>query len=584
MTLHLIKSEQDMAQVIHGVNRPFKNFSLSNYSLTNQIIIINLSTAFLALVFIIIFNSLLLISNKNLETHKKKIDLKLTEITNYLAANAIKRILTFDDTCNRIFKEANKDCNTNKYSNKNYQDKPPQLDPTYTQKYIYSNFLKSNLSVKVFADNWIKFADTNDFYVVKEEILISDINTKVKENIAENRGFYSLYKKTYFNIYNLIQKYLDEQKLKKLKNDNITVMEIIKTQKQTSYMFKDQENNFKSIFAKPILKNDKVYGVVLIIAPLTYENNDSAYLSILLTNFFIFFISIMFFLSLLFSKSIVKPIKILSQNTQLERDKSYDLKNLITYPNRNDEIGTLSKDIKSMSVDLKKRIKDIEEFAADVSHELKNPLSGLKSASDLLKTQKIDLNNSKLLMQNISRDINRMNILISDISNYTLTQVEISEEIFEDVELIDFFNEFKSSLHYQNVLLEIQSKEKEVYIKINKNKFIQVFNNLLDNSLSFSKKNSKILIFVKIEDKNCFIDFVDQGSGIPLEYKNKIFQRFYTDRDKNKKVHSGLGLSISKNIIESFGGTINLIKNTHSSFDGACFEIKLPLKETSKNL
>ena len=583
MTIHLIKSEQDMAQVIHGVNRLFKSFALSNYSLTNQIIIINLSTAFLALVFMIIFNVLLLINNKNLETHKKIIDLQLTEITDYLAANAIKRILTFNDTCNRVLKETNKDCNTNNYLDKNYQDKPPQLDPTYTQKYIYSNFLNSNISIKVFADNWIKFADTDNFYVAQEDILISDINTIVKANITEDREFYSIYKKTYFNIYNLIQKYLDEQKLKKLKNDNITVMEIIKTQKQTSYMFKDQENNFKFIFAKPILKNDKVYGAVLIIAPLTYDNNDSAYQSILLTNFFFFFISIMFFLSLLFSKSIVKPIKILSQNTQLERDKSYDQKNLITYPNRNDEIGVLSKDIKSMSADLKKRIKEIEEFAADVSHELKNPLSGLKSASDLLKTKKIDANNSELLMQNMSTDINRMNILISDISNYTLTQVEISEEIFEDVELIKFFDEFKNSLNYKNFLLEIQSKEKEVYIKINKNKFIQVFNNLLDNSLSFTQKNSKILIFVKVEDKNCIIDFVDQGPGISLEYKDKIFERFYTDRDQNKKIHSGLGLSISKNIIESFGGSIRLIKCSHVGFEGACFAIKLPLKDLKKN-
>ena len=72
----------------------------------------------------------------------------------------------------------------------------------------------------------------------------------------------------------------------------------------------------------------------------------------------------MFFLSFLFSKSIVTPIKILSQNTNLERDKTTNNKNMIYYPDRKDEIGTLSNDIKSMSIDLKKRIKEIEEFAA----------------------------------------------------------------------------------------------------------------------------------------------------------------------------------------------------------------------------
>ena len=127
-------------------------------------------------------------------------------------------------------------------------------------------------------------------------------------------------------------------------------------------MFKDQNDQFKSIFASPIIKENSVYGVVLLIAPLTYDDNQSAYQSILLTNFSIFFISIMFLLSILFSKSIVMPIKKLSQITQLERDKSVNNKENIIYPKRKDEIGNLSYDIKNMSDDLKKRIVEIEEF------------------------------------------------------------------------------------------------------------------------------------------------------------------------------------------------------------------------------
>ena len=88
-----------------------------------------------------------------------------------------------------------------------------------------------------------------------------------------------------------------------------------------------------------------------------------------------------------------------------------------------------------------------------------------------------------------------------------------------------------------------------------------------------------ILSNVKIEDNKCIINIVDQGSGIPLEYKDRIFDRFYTDRSDKKRSHSGLGLSISKNIISSFGGTINLIKSSHLGFKGACFEIILPLKD-----
>ena len=82
-----------------------------------------------------------------------------------------------------------------------------------------------------------------------------------------------------------------------------------------------------------------------------------------------------------------------------------------------------------------------------------------------------------------------------------------------------------------------------------------------------------------LDKKNAQIKIYDQGSGIDFAYKNKIFERFYTDRKGDRKSHSGLGLSISKSIIESFGGKINLKKNTYEDFEGACFEIKLPLKE-----
>jgi len=577
-----------MDQAIHGVNKDIKSFTLSNYSLTTQIVIINLFTAFIAFIFLIIFNLILWSSNKNLETHKQSVYSQLNEITNYLSINAIKRILTFDESCIMVEGSKNREevrtrCEKNNLLDKNYGDKPLKLDPTYTQKYIYSNFSNSLLTVKVFSDDWTKFADTGDFYVAEEEVIILDINERNILNSTEKESFFKKYKQTYLYLYNSIQKYFDESKLKKLKNDNVIVMESIKTKKATSYMFKDEDKQFKSVIGSPILKDGKVFGVVLIIAPLTYDNNESSLQSLLLTNFFFFFISIMFFLSLLFSKSIVTPLKALSQITKLERDKSTTKKFQITYPNRKDEIGNLSFDIKSMSEDLKKRIVEIEEFAADVSHELKNPLSSLKSSSELLKIKKIEEKNKDILIKNMIYDIDRMNILISDISNYTLTQVEISEEVLENIEINKFVNDLQNSISSKNYSLLVESNKKNIIVKINKNKFLQVIHNLLDNASSYIKIGSKILININVSSDYCIIDFVDQGEGIPLEYKDKIFERFYTDRKQTRKTHSGLGLSISKNIIESFGGTINLVKSTHPGFEGACFEIKLPLKETSKN-
>jgi len=565
------------------VSKPFNFFLLSNYSLTTQIVLINFSTAILALFFILIYNFFLLSSNENLENQKRIIYSQLGETTNYLSKNAIKRIMTFDDSCNSVYEknreEARMGCKENNLLDKNYEDKPLQLDPTYTQQYIYSNFLNSELTLKVFADDWTKFADTNDFYVDEEEVIIMDINSTTVENEKERINFYQVYKNIYFHIYNLIQKYFNEQKLKKLKNDNITVMETIKTKKPTSYIFKDQNNIFKAVFTSPILKDEKVYGVVLIISPLIYDNNESANKSILLTNFFLFFISIMFFLSLLFSKSIVAPIKLLSQITQLERDKSSDKKINITYPKRKDEIGALSYDIKSMSEDLKKRINEIEEFASDVSHELKNPLSSLKSSSELLIQNTITEENKNLLIRNMIKDIERVNILISDISSYTLTQVEIDEEVFEKFNVIVFLTGFIKSLPDNNIEIDFRSNNVSAFIFANKNKLAQVFYNIIDNSSSCSPSKSKILINTLLEDENIIFHIVDQGIGVPMDFREKIFDRFYTDRPKNKDKHTGLGLSISRKIIDSFKGSINLIENNYEIYQGACFEIKLPLKD-----
>ena len=147
----------------------------------------------------------------------------------------------------------------------------------------------------------------------------------------------------------------------------------------------------------------------------------------------------MIFLSLIFSQSLVSPIKKLSKLTILERERVNS--NQILYPERKDEIGVLSKEIQKMSQELKAQIIQLEKFSADVSHELKNPLTSLQSAMELIDKNNISQDNKKLLMQNIQNDLKRMNQLITDISNFTRLKAEIELEKNEYINLNSFLDE-----------------------------------------------------------------------------------------------------------------------------------------------
>ena len=122
-----------MALGIGGVNKFFLKFSISNYSLTTQIIIINLLTAFIALVFLILFNYFLLSNSENLEKQTTFIKNDLNKVVTYLSKNAIIRVPEFnEEVCEKDF-DNNNECGEIILSK-------PQLDPTSTQKVLMDNY------------------------------------------------------------------------------------------------------------------------------------------------------------------------------------------------------------------------------------------------------------------------------------------------------------------------------------------------------------------------------------------------------------------------------------------------------------
>ena len=573
MILILIKFAQDMDQVIHGVNN-YRKFALYNLPLSIQILAINLFITCIGFIILILFNFYLINNDDSIQIKKINANEDLKKIQFFLERNAIIRVPVFDETC---INENNQSCE----DENNLKLSEPILEPKITQEFILNNFLNSEYDIKIYNDEWIRLVDTQDLYEISivEEVDLNEDQFS-DNDISIYQNFTQKYLRLFSSYHNwIIKKNFEEVKTQK-NSEILYVSQSIKNRINNEYIVIDDVGILYQYLTSPIISNNKVYGVAIFSYAVLNQSEDLGIVSLNILIFYILFVLIMIFLSLIFSQSLVAPIKKLSKLTILERERVNE--NEIIYPQREDEIGTLSKEIQNMSLGLKSQIEQLEKFSADVSHELKNPLTSLHSAIDLIDTNNIAEDKKNLLINNIKNDLKRMNQLITDISNFTRLKAEIELGKNEYIKLNNFFDEIPEIFTNNNkeVKLIFIKHEENFEVLANKNKLTQVFINLIDNSISFSPKRSKILIQLdKVDEQFISVRFYDQGKGVDLKDSKKIFERFYSDRQENIKNHTGLGLSIVRDIIEHMKGNISLEKSNKSDYPGACFLITLPIKQ-----
>ena len=569
----LIKFELDMDQVIHGVNN-YRKIALYNLPLSIQILAINLFITCIGFIILILFNFYLINNDDAVQAKKINANEDLKKIQFFLERNAIIRVPVFDEAC---INENNQSCE----DENNLQLSDPILEPKITQEFILNNFLNSKYDIKIYNDEWIRLVDTQDLYEIS---IVEEVEIKEVQFTGNDINIYQNLTQKYLRLFSayhnwIIKKHFEERKVQK-KSEISYVSQSIKDRTNNEYIVVDDDGILYQYLTSPIISNDKVYGVAIFSYAVLNQSEDLGVISLNILIFYILFVLIMIFMSLIFSQSLVAPIKRLSKLTILERERVNE--NEIIYPQREDEIGTLSKEIQNMSLGLKSQIEQLEKFSADVSHELKNPLTSLQSAIDLIDSNNIDEDKKNLLINNIKNDLKRMNQLITDISNFTRLKAEIELEKNEYIKLNNFFDEIPEIFTNNNkeVKLIFIKHSENFEILANKNKLIQVFINLIENSISLSPDSSKILIQLdKVDEKFISLRFYDQGKGVDLKDSEKIFERFYSDRQENIKNHTGLGLSIAREIIEHMHGSISLDKSDKSDYPGACFLITLPIKQ-----
>ena len=554
---------------------------LSNFTLTKQLLIINLLIALISLFVLIVINFYLIKNDNSIQIRIEETKKNLEKINIYLENNSIARIPLFNDC--RIDNLIDKSCKIdNSYDDLQFSNL--ELEPTIAQQFIIQNFLDTEAKISIYNNNMIEIINSSTIFVGSSnitEITESDLS----EQSESNYNIFQSLKRNYSLLFNYFySKIIRQQMLLNIvqkKHDIQIFKETNKKRRTINQTFLDKENNIIYSISAPIISNNIIYGVTIISHTIEERNDDLSFLSFILFNFYLLFILVTIILSLFFIRGLITPIKQLSMLASLEIEKLRTSKNL-KYPQRKDEIGLLSNQIQSMSNDLKLQMNELEKFTADVAHELKNPLTAIKTSTELLLNKNLDENIKIKLLKNFNNDVDRMNKLISEISNFSRIIAEIETENFQLIEINDFLSNFKKNYlgNAKNIKIEIKLEKKRSYFLANQEKLLQVFLNLIDNSLSVSEENTSILINTSINNDILNIKIYDQGKGINFEHKDKIFNRFYTDRDDDRDKHSGLGLSICKEIIKSFNGSIELTKSDNYDFRGACFIIKLPLRKS----
>jgi two-component system sensor histidine kinase ChvG len=282
-------------------------------------------------------------------------------------------------------------------------------------------------------------------------------------------------------------------------------------------------------------------------------------------------------LALYLARSITRPIGQLASAASQVRANVGSAEPLAKLPQRSDEIGDLSTALLQMTEELQARMAATAGFAADVAHELKNPLTSLRSAVETVARLE-DPAQQRKLMDVILADVQRLDRLISDISFASRVDAEMART---DTELQDFGQLAESWVtmardRHGSWQLDWTAPQEEMPVQIHASRIVQILDNLLANAISFSPSGAPLSIGLEADQGRLIFALCDRGPGIPAGKLETIFDRFYSERPSDEAfgTHSGLGLSIARQIAEAHGGSLTASNRKNG---GACFTLSLPL-------
>jgi two-component system sensor histidine kinase ChvG len=271
--------------------------------------------------------------------------------------------------------------------------------------------------------------------------------------------------------------------------------------------------------------------------------------------------------SFLLARTIAGPMRRLSEAAENVSFNFNARHALPEFARRADEVGQMATSFQNMTQSLYRRIEASERFAQDVAHELKNPLTAARSTAEAMAYAKTPAAQQELVRQ-IQEELKRLNKLITDVSNASRLDAELAFEETEPVDLLNVidavFQVFDDilSTDTRRVVMEVEEvpgNPDAFVVRGHEARLGRVLTNLIDNAISFSPELGVVKVVARRVGPEIELVVDDDGPGIPSDKLEDVFKRFYSDRpqtDRTVGKNSGLGLSISREIVQAYGGRI----------------------------
>jgi two-component system sensor histidine kinase ChvG len=329
--------------------------------------------------------------------------------------------------------------------------------------------------------------------------------------------------------------------------------------------------------ALPVRHGGEAVGVVLVSQSTFQILQDLYEVRLAIFKVFLATLVVAAVLSLLVSTTIARPLRRLKEETVALLDRRGRLRGAFHRSRRRDEIGDLTHALGELHRRLGQHVSFVESFAGDLAHELKNPLASIRTATEMLREVDEEPTRRRFLAM-VEGDVARMEKVLSAAREVAIIDAAIESEERQRVALGELLEQVVDGYRLRlagRVNVELETPGAPVRVAASEERLAQVFDNLLDNAASFSPPGASIRVRLRCENGTAAVSIEDDGPGIDVEHKDRIFDRFFSYRPRAGKgsgQHIGLGLAIVKAIVEGYGGSVSVRNGARC---GSIFEVRL---------